>query len=243
MNHVIGKERCPECAKSGRDRHHDNLGVYSDGHKYCFSCGYYESSGMASKVRNKFIKHEKIVDEPNLPEDVVPCTYGLGYEWLRQYDITTFEILQNKILWSEKLQWLIYPYYENYSITAFQARNFNAAKPYKYYTKGKVEELLWTFGSPSDSIVLVEDVVSAIKVGRCNRSMVLLGSVISIPRLMRLKHLTESIIIWLDPDKRKESIKFSNLAQTFGFSVKTIFSDKDPKEHDDSEIRGYIQGW
>ncbi len=38
---AIGKERCPACASMGRDRSGDNMAVYDDGHKYCFSCGHY----------------------------------------------------------------------------------------------------------------------------------------------------------------------------------------------------------
>src|SRR5258705_2915963 len=36
-------ERCPECASRGLDTSGDNLGVYDDGHSYCFSCEYYHS--------------------------------------------------------------------------------------------------------------------------------------------------------------------------------------------------------
>lgn len=41
---LIRKEQCPECAKLGRDTSQDNLGVFDDGHSYCFSCEYYRSS-------------------------------------------------------------------------------------------------------------------------------------------------------------------------------------------------------
>src|SRR5229473_6046721 len=38
---LIRRERCPECAKHGRDISEDNLGIFDDGHGYCFSCEYY----------------------------------------------------------------------------------------------------------------------------------------------------------------------------------------------------------
>lgn len=41
---VIRKERCPECAKHGRDVSSDNLAVYDDGHSYCYSCQYFQPS-------------------------------------------------------------------------------------------------------------------------------------------------------------------------------------------------------
>jgi twinkle protein len=41
----VSRERCPKCAESGQDRSGDNLAVFSDGHKFCFSCNYFIGSG------------------------------------------------------------------------------------------------------------------------------------------------------------------------------------------------------
>ena len=49
MSKVIERERCPSCATAGRDTSRDNLAVYDDGHKYCFSCEYYESGNMKTE--------------------------------------------------------------------------------------------------------------------------------------------------------------------------------------------------
>ena len=43
MSKVINREQCPACASNGRDNSQDNLAVYDDGHKYCFSCEYREN--------------------------------------------------------------------------------------------------------------------------------------------------------------------------------------------------------
>jgi twinkle protein len=45
------RERCPVCAKRGADVSGDNLVVYSDGHKYCFSCEYFVPGGEEVKKR------------------------------------------------------------------------------------------------------------------------------------------------------------------------------------------------
>ena len=50
MSNLISRERCPSCASAGRDTSHDNLAVYDDGHKYCFSCNYYQG---ADKLETK----------------------------------------------------------------------------------------------------------------------------------------------------------------------------------------------
>lgn len=35
---VIKREQCPKCAAAGNDKSCNNLAVYADGGKYCFSC-------------------------------------------------------------------------------------------------------------------------------------------------------------------------------------------------------------
>ena len=40
MSEVIGKERCPKCARGGRDRSGDNLVCYDDGGKHCYACSF-----------------------------------------------------------------------------------------------------------------------------------------------------------------------------------------------------------
>lgn len=37
-----GKTACPKCRENGEDVPGDNLALYSDGHGYCFACGYYQ---------------------------------------------------------------------------------------------------------------------------------------------------------------------------------------------------------
>lgn len=39
---LLHKERCPACTAHGGDWDGDNLARYSDGHGYCFACGYHE---------------------------------------------------------------------------------------------------------------------------------------------------------------------------------------------------------
>lgn len=47
---AVGKERCPECAKHGRDTSSDNLVIYDDGHKHCFACEYHENGNTLNDV-------------------------------------------------------------------------------------------------------------------------------------------------------------------------------------------------
>jgi len=44
MSKVLGREACPNCREQGRDKSGDNLIVYEDGGKHCFSCSYHEGN-------------------------------------------------------------------------------------------------------------------------------------------------------------------------------------------------------
>jgi twinkle protein len=47
----IRKEPCPRCRESGHDRKGDNLGVFDDGHVYCYKCGHYANgNGVTTNV-------------------------------------------------------------------------------------------------------------------------------------------------------------------------------------------------
>jgi twinkle protein len=56
MSNVIGREQCPACAARGQDNSQDNLAVYDDGHKFCFSCRHYvkeDGTTIMNKVESK----------------------------------------------------------------------------------------------------------------------------------------------------------------------------------------------
>ena len=110
----------------------------------------------------------------------------------------------------------------------------------KWITKGKIEEIIYTVGNKSSTLVLVEDIVSAIKVSQVEQCSPIFGSVITTKRLVRLQPFYDTLYIWLDFDKRKESIKFAEKARLLGFNVYNVVTEKDPKEYSYKEIRQYL---
>lgn len=53
MSKVVGKTACPRCVSNGRDTSQDNLVCYSDNHRYCFACGYYEKTTQGNNLITK----------------------------------------------------------------------------------------------------------------------------------------------------------------------------------------------
>lgn len=143
VNHVA----CPACVAKGRDRHGDNLGVWPDGHKYCFSCHHYEPPTSWAKVFHHIamLQHKQNNNNKGLPEggldDFVTmpndCSNTIpipGMTYLRKYNLTATEIAENGILWSEKgifvktkstlaAPLLIFPYYGFGALQGWVGRN------------------------------------------------------------------------------------------------------------------------
>lgn len=94
----------------------------------------------------------------------------------------------------------------------------------------------------SDSVcVLVEDILSAIKVGRIVQSIALLGSYIP-ESLYRKLHKFSAVKIWLDYDKLSNSIKYSRrLSSVVGVPTRPIITTLDPKEYTTQEIKEILQ--
>lgn len=242
-SYVIRKEQCPECARLGNDKSRDNLAVYSDGHAYCYRCGYHTGRKTISKPIER--------DTPTiaLPSDV---SSQLPYEakrWLDQYELARLDIQQHNIMWSEHWSRLIFPYFDNTGLIAWQGRyipcgknntEVNGKAPAKWFSQGKIHEIIHPIKVQSCEAVLVEDIVSAIKVSRHKGAIPIFGSTISPKHFLRIKTLIDRVWIWLDPDMRTKSVKMASLGNLLGLETHVIFSDKDPKEESHDNIANYL---
>lgn len=245
-SYVIRKERCPECARLGNDRSGDNLAVYSDGHTYCYRCGHHSGRKTISQPV------ERNSTTIALPSDV---TSELPYEakrWLDQYQLARLDIQQNNIMWSEYWRRLIFPYFNDTGLLAWQGRLFGDATNVqaknskgelcleKWYSKGQIHEIIHPLKVQSREAVLVEDIVSAIKISRHKGAIPIFGSTISPKHFLRIKKIVDKVWIWLDPDMRTKSVKMASTAKLLGLDARVIFSDKDPKEIDHGSIPNYF---
>lgn len=179
-----------------------------------------------------------------LPEDADYLLDQRAFLWLKKYGLTDLEIASNNILWSKSQEQLIFPIKDaDGNLVAWQARNFKAGAK-KYFTRGSMDSILHILGltiGKDRGIILVEDVVSAIKVARHCPTMPLFGSSCSKSKLSRLGRYTNQIRFWLDRDKLNQSMMLAKLAKQLGMSAKVIYTEKDPKELSDSDITACCQ--
>ena len=244
-SHLLSKTRCPKCAERGKDKHADNLGIYSDGHHHCFSCGYTSNASTEARLRPQ-VKQQQAM--PALPEDTDTWLPPEAMDWLHQYfnDTADFPLCY----WSESNRWLIFPIMDKdmTHMLAWQYRYFGTNERHpKWKSYGISENLLHILGTnifntsnhhATSSLVLVEDLLSAVKVGHITPTLCLFGSNISLKRLAVLKTLGyTNIIIWLDWDKRDYAIKTAQQAQTLGLQTRVIHTQLDPKEYSYEDIQ------
>lgn len=236
MSNFLHHEPCPECGSK------DNLGVWDDGHKYCFGCGHYEHSVI------KLLPQKKTPPKDSggvlMPPDASRTIPQKADEWLQKYGITAKERSEFNFMWSQRSQLLIMPVYDmDGKCLLWQGRYFGDVPNHpKYLTRGQPANVLDFIGShTTDAVVLVEDKISAIKVGRHFNTVCLYGSHVSTTMLSRLSKISKHLILWLDSDKLKEMYSFQMDASPFFDIVSIIYTKPDPKELTNAEIQTEIK--
>ena len=240
---LVGRSSCPRCRAQGQDRHGDNLALYTDGHSWCFACGYFLPGDKGIEyVKSKISSGYTYSRHCNhLPIDVRSAEIdGEGRDWLLTYGLTLEEIADN-FLWSESDKQLIFAVVDDNQVQMWNARNFEANRK-KYHTEGYPEDTMVILGS-GEPLVIVEDAVSAVKVSRQFTAMPLFCGHVSDKRLQRIKVCGfHNVAIWLDNDKAKAALKTTARAIEMGLTARTVVTPKDPKAYTDQEINVYLTG-
>lgn len=230
-------EPCESCGSR------DNVGIYSDGHKYCFGCHKFDAPSGVEGVK-AFAASKQLVESMEgkiaLPEDFTFELPNLPFQWLMRYSIGQMERMEHGIGWSPNLDRLIFPLYEDGELKFWTGRYFGKdARQPKYWTQGSRNEIMALYGHShplAERVVLVEDIVSAIKVGRVCMTMPLLGSKMPLENARKLSERFKRLVIWLDPDMKRSAFQQALKLEPWFNSVEVILSDRDPKDHTTAEI-------
>lgn len=232
----VRHEPCPSCGSR------DNLAVYTD-HEFCFGCGHLEFYNYHNRrIQDVKESNEKIV---SLPEDIVTTIPAIADSWIKKYDLTLRELYDNRVVWSEYRQLLIFPYFdEKNHLWGWQGRYFGKDPRHPKWTgKGNFKERIKVYspltGFVKDGIILIEeDIVSVIKTSRLYNSTCLFGSFVDLNKYCNIYKLykPKAFYIWLDADKRKEAHLYSIALNKLGIPCSVIYTEKDPKEYKNEEV-------
>jgi len=192
---------------------------------YCFRCEMYGevsfdkntpkiTMGLSKRIKHKeYIKEQK---EIHLPFDYVPLTHKDGTKaarnWLWGYGIGSGTWQEYKIGWSNAYQRVIVPLFDGKELQGYVARDvtfipnkekvLQKVPKYLMKTKDKENRKFFTcFDPAADTVVIVEDILSAIKIKMCSdysiTTLALLNSSLDVDYIY--KHFKGMAIkLWLD---------------------------------------------
>lgn len=239
------RERCPKCASRGQDKSGDNLAVYPDGHKHCYACAYHEGVPIEERLQQLL---PNISSMPNVdatfdfPKDYTTDIPITPLTWLKAYGITDKEIILHRFGWSQDRQMLVFPVLDgDGNLIMWQGRDFGEKdKQFKYITKGPASDVIHLVGLNVKTIIITEDLISAIKVGRRYQAMPVWGSNIPLKLIRRLSDRFSSLGVWLDRDKLHVALETVLRASQY-MSTYLITSVFDPKAYTTDSIAEIVE--
>lgn len=177
-----------------------------------------------------------------LPKDVksFPDWNVKALAWILKY-ISKEEVNSASILWSDSTERLYFPMINNGVVYGWHGRSFNEEKS-KYLTIhfGEKSKL---FGEVkvNDTVVLVEDYISFIKIKtlKIYSAICTFGTDISKDLLFYIVNNYKRVIIFWDNDNnivKKKQRLFNNKFLLYGLESKVIQATKDPKEYSTEDL-------
>ena len=237
----VTHERCPKCALAGRDRAGDNLGVYPDGSRHCFSCGYHRSG---RSLFTKRVESNGYENKGVLPFDFTREVPVRAWRWLLQFGLS-YTYWKEHVGWSEHYSRLVFTVGQptRFSIGRYIGDR-DERKWYIWGDRGEHVELIRPavpYGGDSP-VALVEDLISAHKVGQVTPCIPLFGTKVLDSTIKALIDLKRPVALWLDQDQYTLLAPKINRVQTFlTHSVRYIHTEKDPKRYSIDEIKEILK--
>ena len=235
--HHIG---CPE--SQGEQDHKPRLWIQNDGNwvaYYCHHCGEKVNKPYRPSLFDVPIRKHVIMETDMDAQlgTLTPKIPGPELNWLFKHHLSKEDLDNYVVMYSTKLKRIVFPI-----AGGFVARSVTD-KP-KWLSIGKGEQRI-IYGAPTNktSIVLVEDIVSAIRVASAGYNvMALFGTSLH----EQGKHLIvgddeiTGVMVWLDADATGKATKIYKDLSLYK-DTQVIYTEQDPKEYTGIEIRDILK--
>jgi len=203
---------------------------------------------------------ETAIREVRIPHDFTLSLPEQAAAWFLKGGVPLALVRSYGFGWSAALGRVVLPVREAGKLTATIARSIDGTKP-KYIAQMADKQAIFASDPatrlPSaikaqasfwPALVVTEDILSAVRVGRIVRAVAILGTASSDERIAAILRVLERgevcagvqrIGIWTDPDKAglRASWLLHRSLELQGYEVRRITSARDPKLHTDREIR------
>ena len=219
---------------------------------FCHRCGEKGikwAKGLSPKEWLKFNQAREVfenmtVSKVTLPHGMTKHIPAVGLAWLYKYGIEDADIDYYGIGYSTTLNRVVLPVYgEDGTLLYYQARNLGAIterSPKYMNVKARGRQDIYFKVTPperkTDKVVIVEDILSGIRVGKIKDSYGLLNAYIPDDLIFLLAKVYPLIVLWLDPDKWDRMLKRTKRFRSLGLNVKMVRVNQDPKFYTDDEI-------
>ena len=247
----------PNCP-AGADRKR-RLYIKRDGAALLGKCHHCGQGGRWQLGRQSYIRRRstvKAVRKLYLPRDFTTdpdeC-HVLANVWFNRYGITQEEREHYQLGWSEHWKRAILPIWQGGELVAYQARRLLDHDEGPKYMTRKLDSFPrpfftggWGEACAFDTMVVVEDILSAIKVGRyCTTTAILSGDLSHAVVAGVLRYKPNRVVVWLDDDNpaiRQSQRKIMRRIGPYAdvFRINNIGAD--PKELSDEQIAVTLRG-
>jgi hypothetical protein len=252
-SHVERHAACPRCRKHGKDKTGNNLAIYSDGHSWCFACKYYGHPPQSiARLKQRLQTQEQPHDQSQpiaydwQRDHITARLPARARTWLDAYGITDRECIRHRLFYDLGRDLLVLPIFseddpDRLVVTCSRYFGHDPKHP-KYLTHGNKSTHFKLVRPAVESpvLVFVEDILSAIKVGRCFNSIPLLGTSASDRILAATTSHYPVLRFWLDSNASGEATRQAGRTRQFHSNCGTIFTLKDPKDYSTEDIRRII---
>lgn len=241
MARFKGYTPCPKCRERGADRTGDNLATWMDGSAHCFSCGYH----VAPPFQLTFINKEE--DKDDKEKAVLPRDFQRAHippaaiKWIIQYGLP-WSYWKNYCGYSEEEGRLVITVGDPIKFSQGRLIDQSMGKrKWKFYGDGHRYAEVIGHEVPGE-VVLVEDLISAHKVGQHALTIPLFGTHIHDVVVTELQRLQRPVRLWLDADQYPLlGKKIARLQTLLRHPVRYIYTEKDPKECSMEQIKELVK--
>lgn len=238
---------CPENCGSG-----EKLSVNHSVKSYwcnCYRCGFSDQHWKGQQTLTELKRIQDLNDAAaqiqlslELPHDYTTEIPLHGRMWLYKAGITEPVWSSYSIGYSESLDRVVLPVYDTEgNLIWYQCRALHAGQKPKYLQPARDRSAVMFHiqrdGEHLQRVVVVEDILSAIRVGKHVSACSLLGTKITTAQAAELGKYPE-VTTWLDSDRAGRSGAYK-IRKTLGLitEVSNILTEKDPKELSNREIK------
>jgi hypothetical protein len=179
---------------------------------------------------------------PPMPASWDPSEWPLyARVWLYRAALCNDTIRGHGIYYCPRLDRVVLPVVAGGKLVYWQARGFDADRP-KYINPEIDKAALAACYGSTGPIVLVEDILSAIRIGEVAEGWSILGTTLSDPLATRLRATGRTVALWFDGDAagRKARARIKRTLSLVGVEPRIIRTDQDPKLYSTEEISRYI---